>query len=184
MYARTLLAAASSARDDEMNDEPAPQVLYLYMMTNRLEGMQTSTKIGCVSDVEQRMSQHNSTEPVAGAERRVRKAAGHWKPLLIIAVPRSSGLSARALANEWSQGTRRIHCRFEYGVERIARLPRRDRGVRGLAVERKIGRHGGVMGQAVDGVELAGDVTQMAKYFLSTTRSLLGSQFICGSAYF
>ena len=90
-------------------------------MTNRLPGVQTSTKIGCVSDIDARMAIHNSAVPVVGSERRARKAAGHWKPLLVIVVPSSSGLSARALADEWASGTRRIHCRFEYGIERIAR---------------------------------------------------------------
>ena len=103
------------------NTNMTSPVLYLYLITNRKEGVQTSTKIGCVSDIEDRVQRYNSTIPIPGSERRTRQAAGYWKPLLVIVVPAASKLSGRALAIAWAGGSRRIHCRFQYGIEQIAR---------------------------------------------------------------
>ena len=91
------------------------------MLTNRKEGVQTTSQIGCVSDVEERTRIHNSKVPTPGSERRARQAAGWWKALLIIVVPASSGLSAGALARLWKTCKRKIHCRFQFGIESIAR---------------------------------------------------------------
>ena len=99
---------------------PVEPPLYLYLLTNRKSDVQTTTQIGCVSDVDERMSIHNSKVPVPGSERRARQAAGYWKPLLVIVVPRASGLSARALAEQWKSRARKIHCRFQFGIENIA----------------------------------------------------------------
>ncbi len=94
--------------------------LYLYMLTNRKPHAATSTQLGCVSNVEERAKIHNSKVPVAGSERRARQAAGWWKIVLVIVVPPSRNLSARALASQWKTSSRKIHRRFEQGV-RIAR---------------------------------------------------------------
>jgi len=97
-----------------------PPVLYLYMLTTRKPGAHIITQLGCCSDVTARVAAYNSPSPAPGTDRRSRQSAGHWKPLLIVVVPRSRGLSGRALVEQWKVGSRKIHSRFAYGV-RMAR---------------------------------------------------------------
>ena len=98
---------------------PRRQTLFLYMVTNRKEGVQSVTRIGCVSDPIKRLAIFNSPTPTPGSDRRARQAAGHWNLLLAIAVPPE--LSGSALKEEWRKSTRKIHKRFEYGIVCIAR---------------------------------------------------------------
>jgi hypothetical protein len=100
-------------------DLPRRQTLFLYMVTNRKEGVQSVTRIGCVSDPIKRLAIFNSPTPTPGSDRRARQAAGHWNLLLVIAVPPE--LSGTALKEEWRKSTRKIHKRFEYGIVCIAR---------------------------------------------------------------
>jgi hypothetical protein len=93
-----------------------PPVLYLCMLTNRKPGVQTVTQLGCCSDVTARLALYNSPQPVPGNDRRARQAAGHWKALLIVVLPKSAGLSGRALVEHWKAKSRKIHCRFAFGV--------------------------------------------------------------------
>ena len=117
------MLAVSRARHgmSMFNEEPPPrrQTLFLYMATNRKEGVQSVTRIGCVSDPIQRLAIFNSPTPTPGSDRRARQAAGHWNLLLVIAVPPE--LSGMALKEEWRKSTRKIHKRFEYGIVCIAR---------------------------------------------------------------
>ncbi len=111
------MASASSLESSSPSPLPPGQgVLFLYMLTNRKPGVPTTTQIGCCTNVEKRVSLFNSEDLVPGSDRRARLAAGWWKPVLIIAVPRASPVSARALVLQWKMGARKIHCRFEYGV--------------------------------------------------------------------
>lgn len=95
--------------------------LYLYMATNRKEGTQAATRIGCASDPMERLRIFNSKTPIPGSDRRARQAAGHWRLLLLIAIPPRSRLSGAALKESWKRCARKIHKRFEYGIESIAR---------------------------------------------------------------
>jgi len=103
------------------SDDAAPrrETLFLYMATNRKEGVQSVTRIGCVGDPFERLRTLNSPTPTPGSDRRARQAAGHWNLLLLIAVPPE--LSGVALKEEWRKSKRKIHKRFEHGIERIAR---------------------------------------------------------------
>ena len=110
-------APSSSAESSSPPLSPSPNgVRFLYMLTNRKPGVATATQLGCCSDVDKRVALFNSEDIVPGSDRRARQAAGWWKPVLVIAVPRASAVSARALVCQWKTGARKIHCRFEYGV--------------------------------------------------------------------
>lgn len=98
--------------------------MYLYLATNYKSGTHITTKIGCASDIAERLTLLNSLTNGPGTERRARHAPGYWRMLLVIYVPRE--LSARAIACQWAHDARKVHCRFRYGVESIAqhyRLP-------------------------------------------------------------
>ena len=98
--------------------------LYIYLAINRGADDRMTTKIGCVSDIEERLALLNATSPSPGSERRSRHVPGNWHMLLAIIVPET--LSARALAKQWARDKRKPHCRFQYGIECIAwhfRLP-------------------------------------------------------------
>lgn len=114
--------------------ETPRRVLYLYMLTSKKPGAQVVTYIGCGSDVMARLDMLNGgggagdADPPAPAataassnlDRRLRVSAGHWRAVLVLVVPPQLGLSARALAEQWKSKSRKIHCRFVYGVS-IAR---------------------------------------------------------------
>jgi hypothetical protein len=89
--------------------------MYLYLATNRKNPVRITSKIGCASCVVERLTLLNGVAPAPGAERRSRHAPGAWKLLLVIAVPPT--LSGRALSEQWSRDARKIHCRFQYGIE-------------------------------------------------------------------
>jgi len=98
--------------------------MYLYLATNYKSGTHITTKIGCASDITERLTLLNSLTNGPGTERRARHVPGYWRMLLVICVPRE--LSARAIACQWAHDARKVHCRFRYGVESIAqhyRLP-------------------------------------------------------------
>jgi len=71
----------------------------------------TANKIGCASDVVERLA-----ALVAGGN-------DAWRMVLVIAVPAS--LSAGALARHWAGRVRKTHCLFKYGIDlaRHFRLP-------------------------------------------------------------
>ena len=93
--------------------------LYVYLATNRkVDDKHITTKIGCASDVDERLALLNAPSPAPGSERRTRHAPGHWRMLLVVVVPPS--LSARAIADQWARDARKLHCRFQYGIESIA----------------------------------------------------------------
>ena len=94
------------------------QPLYVYLATNHKSNKSMTTKVGCASDVVERLRLLNAPSPAPGSERRARHAPGQWRMLLVIVVPAT--LSARAIADQWARDARKAHCRFQYGVESIA----------------------------------------------------------------
>lgn len=92
--------------------------LYVYLAVNRGSDDHMTTKIGCTSDVKERLTLLNAPAPSPGSERRSRHAPGQWHMLLVIVVPRT--LSSRAIAQQWARDKRKPHCRFQYGIENVA----------------------------------------------------------------
>lgn len=90
--------------------------LYLYLAINR--GKTVTTKIGCTSDVTERLALLNALTTAPGRERRSRHEPGKWAMLLVIVVPRV--LSAGAIKLQWARDKRKPHCRFVYGIKHVA----------------------------------------------------------------
>lgn len=89
---------------------PAPLYLYLLVSdkTASPTDMTPASRIGKASDMGRRLALLNAD------------GSGHaWTILLVIVVPRV--LSATALAEQWKRDARRVHRRFQYGIDTIAR---------------------------------------------------------------
>ena len=91
--------------------------LYLYLCISTKPGHATDSRIGCTSDIKQRLSISGT-----GIKRRKSSTAStddgtSWKPILIIVIPAQSGISARALAVHWQTNTRKIHRHFLFGIK-------------------------------------------------------------------
>lgn len=85
--------------------------LYLYLIAHTRADIKTHTYIGCVSNFYMRLQQHNGQ----GGPRITKRAAGHWKPIIVIKLPKEHKLSSKKLKCEWKQSSRGLESRVKKG---------------------------------------------------------------------
>lgn len=89
--------------------------LYLYLISHDLPQIKTHTYIGCTENFLKRLNQHNGLE--SGGPRITKRAAGSWKPVIIIKIPTDSKLKSKDLKKEWKQSSRGLESRIKRGIE-------------------------------------------------------------------
>tara|TARA_B110000008_G_C16654147_1_gene437967 strand:- start:119 stop:538 length:420 start_codon:yes stop_codon:yes gene_type:complete len=90
-------------------------VLYLYLISHDKKEIKTHTYIGCAENFLKRLNQHNGLE--AGGPRITKRAAGSWKPVIIIKIDDTSSLNSKKLKKEWKQSSRGLESRIKKGIE-------------------------------------------------------------------
>ena len=90
-------------------------VLYLYLISHDKKEIKTHTYIGCAENFLKRLNQHNGLE--AGGPRITKRAAGSWKPVIIIKIEDRSKLNSKELKKEWKQSSRGLESRIKKGIE-------------------------------------------------------------------
>ncbi len=89
--------------------------LYMYLISHDLPQIKTHTYIGCTENFLKRLNQHNGLE--SGGPRITKRAAGSWKPVIIIKIPTDSKLKSKDLKKEWKQSSRGLESRIKRGIE-------------------------------------------------------------------
>jgi len=89
--------------------------LYLYLISHDLPEIKTHTYIGCTENFLKRLNQHNGLE--TGGPRITKRAAGSWKPVIIIKIPNGKKLNSKELKKEWKQSSRGLESRIKRGIE-------------------------------------------------------------------
>lgn len=87
--------------------------LYLYLISHDRKEIKTHTYIGCTENFLKRLNQHNGLE--AGGPRITKRAAGSWKPVIIIRL--TDELNSKDLKKEWKQSSRGLESRVKKGIE-------------------------------------------------------------------
>lgn len=87
--------------------------LYLYLISHDRKEIKTHTYIGCTENFLKRLNQHNGLE--AGGPRITKRAAGSWKPVIIIRL--NDELNSKDLKKEWKQSSRGLESRVKKGIE-------------------------------------------------------------------
>lgn len=87
--------------------------LYLYLIFHTESHIKTHTYIGCVEDFTNRLNQHNGL--VAGGPRVTRKAAGSWRPVMLLKIPKERNLNSKSIKKEWKQTSRGLESRIHKG---------------------------------------------------------------------
>ncbi len=87
--------------------------LYLYLIYHEEKHIKTHTYIGCVEDFVNRLNQHNGL--VAGGPRITRKAAGSWRPVMLLKLPKTRKLDSKKMKKEWKQTSRGLESRIRKG---------------------------------------------------------------------
>ena len=90
-------------------------VLYLYLISHDKKEIKTHTYIGYAENFLKRLNQHNGLE--AGGPRITKRAAGSWKPVIIIKIDDRSKLNSKKLKKEWKQSSRGLESRIKKGIE-------------------------------------------------------------------
>lgn len=90
------------------------QELFLYLICHDRNDIKTHTYIGCVSDFNSRLAQHNGQIP--GGPRITRRAAGSWFPVLILKLPEKRSFNSKVLKREWKQSSRGLESRVKKGL--------------------------------------------------------------------
>ena len=85
--------------------------LYLYLIAHTRSDIKTHTYIGCVKDFYSRLQQHNGQN----GPRITKRAAGHWKPIIILKLPGSAEINSKKIKCEWKQSSRGLESRVKKG---------------------------------------------------------------------
>lgn len=93
--------------------------LYLYLISHNLPEIKTHTYIGCTENFLKRLNQHNGLE--VGGPRITKRAAGSWKPVVIMRITKESKLDTKKLKKEWKQSSRGLESRIKKGIELAVR---------------------------------------------------------------
>lgn len=94
---------------------------FIYLIGHSVPKLTPYTHINCASDPRAELGRHNNAEPSEGI-RETKKAAGHWRLLLIIYVPPERQLDTLKLIQHWRKNHRTIPHRFMFGIRMAARL--------------------------------------------------------------
>lgn len=84
--------------------------MYAYLISHNREDIKTHTYIGCTGNFSKRLLQHNGVLP--GGPRMTKRAAGHWKPIIILELPADRTFDSKALKREWKQSSRGLESRI------------------------------------------------------------------------
>ena len=90
-----------------------PKDLYMYLISHNRTDIKTHTYIGCVSDFNKRLQQHNGQ--LCGGPRVTKRAAGSWDPVIIIKLPVNRKFDPKQIKHEWKQSSRGIESRIKKG---------------------------------------------------------------------
>lgn len=89
--------------------------LYLYLISHDKKEIKTHTYIGCAENFLKRLNQHNGLE--SGGPRITKRAAGSWKPIIIIKIEDKTKIDSKKLKKEWKQSSRGLESRIKKGIE-------------------------------------------------------------------
>ena len=84
--------------------------MFAYLISHNKKDIKTHTYIGCTSDFKKRLSQHNGELP--NGPRMTKRAAGHWKPVVILELPAGRTFSSKELKKDWKQSSRGLDSRI------------------------------------------------------------------------
>lgn len=84
--------------------------MYAYLISHEREDIKTHTYIGCTANFSKRLLQHNGILP--GGPRMTKRAAGHWKPIIILELPADRSFNSKNLKKEWKQSSRGLESRI------------------------------------------------------------------------
>lgn len=89
--------------------------MYAYLISHDRKDIKTHTYIGVSGDFISRLKQHNAE--IAGGPRITRRAAGNWKPVIILCLPKGRKFSSKELKKEWKTSSRGLESRIRKGFE-------------------------------------------------------------------
>lgn len=89
--------------------------MYAYLISHDRKDIKTHTYIGVSGDFIYRLKQHNAE--VSGGPRITRRAAGNWKPVIILCLPQGRAFSSKDLKKEWKTSSRGLESRIRKGFE-------------------------------------------------------------------
>jgi hypothetical protein len=78
------------------------RLLYVYVIANRCNFRTRHAWVGCNSDVNKRILQHNGL--VSGGSVDTRKAAGHWKMMMYVVIPPYRNYSTKRIKQQCKRG--------------------------------------------------------------------------------
>ena len=84
--------------------------MFAYLISHNKQDIKTHTYIGCTRDFKKRLNQHNGKAP--GGPRMTKRAAGFWKPVVVLELPQNRKFSSKELKKEWKQSSRGLESRI------------------------------------------------------------------------
>ncbi len=84
--------------------------MYAYLISHDREDIKTHTYIGCTGNFSKRLLQHNGVLP--GGPRMTKRAAGHWKPIIVLKLPADRSFDSKSFKREWKQSSRGLESRI------------------------------------------------------------------------
>ncbi len=89
--------------------------MFLYLISHDRKDIKTHTYIGASGNFIRRLKQHNLVTP--GGPRITRRAAGNWKPVMVLELPCGRKFSSKTLKKEWKSSSRGLESRIRKGFE-------------------------------------------------------------------
>lgn len=89
--------------------------MFAYLISHDKKDIKTHTYIGCTEDFKKRLEQHNGK--ISGGPRITKRAAGFWKPVVVLELPVDRTFSSKELKKEWKQSSRGLDSRIRKAFE-------------------------------------------------------------------
>lgn len=89
--------------------------MFAYLISHNKKDMKTHTYIGCTGDFKKRLMQHNGD--LVGGPRNTKRAAGSWKPVVVLELPSDRSFSSKVFKKEWKQSSRGLDSRIRKAFE-------------------------------------------------------------------
>ena len=89
--------------------------MFAYLISHNKKDMKTHTYIGCTGDFKRRLMQHNGV--LVGGPRSTKRAAGSWKPVVVLELPFDRRFSSKEFKKEWKQSSRGLDSRVRKAFE-------------------------------------------------------------------
>tara|TARA_B100000902_G_C27276829_1_gene899311 strand:- start:281 stop:700 length:420 start_codon:yes stop_codon:yes gene_type:complete len=89
--------------------------MFAYLISHEKRDLKTHTYIGCTEHFKKRLMQHNNELP--GGPRITKRAAGSWKPVVVLELPAKRSFSSKSLKKKWKQSSRGLDSRIRKAFE-------------------------------------------------------------------